>query len=495
MKIKQIEIKDFGSIYRQTIAFSPDMNVLYTEKERTRREIQAFIESMLFGRTDVPYAGVLWFESGGRNYRLTRDLHREEPYSELLCEESGELLDADHISEEKMALGISEAVYENVICISPLKGNTGAEIVREVQKQMTGFQTTGDCSVDLGKTSQRIKMTRKGYQVQVERRKKADQLAKEKISAQIKSIRREIRDTEDQKNQLGEQEDALRMNEESNGYHLLDERIGALETRNQAQIAGMCVTAFLALAGALLLALEAGSTILAVLVGISGILAFIAELNFEMRTVRELEKRKRMKSRWITRQNKLEGGRSSLDEELREKNMELSNLTEELREMEEYAYLPLMEEVEIDALNLAMDTIDKLSEQMYRQTGNRLVRTMSETLSGITGGTCHELMVDDEFHISVDTGKEVLPIENLRLIMVEQIYLAMRLAAGELLCGAEKLQVIFDEMFCAFDPERLKAAVLWLTESSGRQVIISTSKKQELDVLQKTGISVNEISL
>ena len=214
-----------------------------------------------------------------------------------------------------------------------------------------------------------------------------------------------------------------------------------------------------------------------------------------MRTVRELEKRKRMKSRWITRQNKLEGGRSSLDEELREKNMELSNLTEELREMEEYAYLPLMEEVEIDALNLAMDTIDKLSEQMYRQTGNRLVRTMSETLSGITGGTCHELMVDDEFHISVDTGKEVLPIENLRLIMVEQIYLAMRLAAGELLCGAEKLPVIFDEMFCAFDPERLKAAVLWLTESSGRQVIISTSKKQELDVLQKTGISVNEISL
>lgn len=48
------------------------------------------------------------------------------------------------------------------------------------------------------------------------------------------------------------------MNEESNGYHLLDERIGALETRNQAQIAGMCMTAFLALAGALLLALEAG---------------------------------------------------------------------------------------------------------------------------------------------------------------------------------------------------------------------------------------------
>lgn len=101
--------------------------------------------------------------------------------------ESGELLDADHISEEKMALGISEAVYENVICISPLKGNIGAEIVREVQKQMTGFQTTGDCSVDLGKTSQRIKMTRKGLPGAGGTPQKADQLAKEKISAQIKA--------------------------------------------------------------------------------------------------------------------------------------------------------------------------------------------------------------------------------------------------------------------------------------------------------------------
>ena len=494
MKIKQIEIRDFGSIYKQTIAFSPDVNVLYTEKERTRREIQAFIESMLFGRMDAPYAGVIWFESGGRNYRLTRDLHREEPYSELLCEESGELLDADHISEDKMALGISEAVYENAICIAPLKGNTGNEIVREVQKQMIGFQKTGDCSVDLGKTFQRIKMARKGYQVQVERRKKADQLAKEKISAQIKSLRREIRDVEEQRAQLGEQENALRMNEESNGYYLLDDRIGTLETRNQVQIAGLCATALLALAGALLLILEAGQVLPAVLAGIAGVLLFITELNFEMRTVRELEKRKRMKTRWLSRQSKLEGGRSSIDEELREKNMELSNLTEELRELEEYAYLPLMEEVEIDAINLAMESIEKLADRTYRQTGNRLVRTMSEILRGITGGTCQELMVDDEFHISVDTGKEILPIENLRLIMVEQIYLAMRLAAGELLCGTERLPVIFDEMFCAFDPERLREAVTWLVETK-RQVIVSTSKKQELEVLEKSGLTVNGIFL
>lgn len=495
MKIKQIEIRNFGNISNQTLTFSQDINVLYTEKEQTRKEIQAFIESMLFGRTDdVLYAGVIWFESGGNNYRLTRDLYREESYSELLCEESGELLDADRISEDKMALGISEAVYENAICIAPLKGNTGAEIVREVQKQMTGFQSTGDCSVDLGKTSQRIKMARKGYQVQVERRKKADQTAKEKLLSQIKQIRHEIHDLEEQKVQLGVQETTFRMNEESNGYYFLDERIGSLETRKQIQIAAMCVTAFLAIAGAAFLVMEVQTVIPAIFAGIIGILLFMTELSFEMRTVRELEKRKRMKARWLARQSRLEGGKNSLDEEMREKRMELSNLTVELREMEEYAYLPLMEEVEIDALNLAMNTIGKLSDEIYYQKGNRLVRTMSEILRGITGGVCSELTVDDEFHISVDAGEGLVSIENLRLIMVEQIYLAMRLAAGELLGSTERLPIIFDEMFCAFDPERLKDAVSWIVQS-GRQVILSTSRKQEIEVIKKSGLTVKEISL
>mgnify|MGYP000673618523 FL=1 len=162
--------------------------------------------------------------------------------------------------------------------------------------------------------------------------------------------------------------------------------------------------------------------------------------------------------------------------------------------MEEYAYLPLMEEVEIDALNLAMSTIGKLSDEIYYQKGNRLVRTMSEILRGITGGVCSELTVDDEFHISVDAGEGLVSIENLRLIMVEQIYLAMRLAAGELLGSAERLPVIFDEMFCAFDPERLKEAVSWIVQAD-RQVILSTSRKQEIEVIKKSGLAVKEISL
>ena len=56
-------------------------------------------------------------------------------------------------------------------------------------------------------------------------------------------------------------------------------------------------------------------------------------------------------------------------------------------------------------------------------------------------------MIDEDFHIRVDTGSDLVSIENLRLITVGQIYLSLRLAMGEILCGAEKLPVLLEEMF------------------------------------------------
>ena len=128
MKIRQIEIKDFGSIKNKTLKFTSGLNVLYDEKEQMREEVRTFIEKMLFGNAEFPYAGVLWFESGGRNYRLTRDLHRETPYSELLCETSGELIDADRISDSKVLHPLKATPDQRsyVRCSDRLRDSSGA---------------------------------------------------------------------------------------------------------------------------------------------------------------------------------------------------------------------------------------------------------------------------------------------------------------------------------------------------------------------------------
>ena len=82
-----------------------------------------------------------------------------------------------------------------------------------------------------------------------------------------------------------------------------------------------------------------------------------------MKTIRELEKRRRLRKRFLARQDRLQSGKEDLDEEIKEKETSLSNLMEEYQEIEDYTYLPIAEEIEIDSLNLAMSTIQKLAGQ------------------------------------------------------------------------------------------------------------------------------------
>ena len=214
---------------------------------------------------------------------------------------------------------------------------------------------------DLGRILQMLKMSRKGYQVQVERRKKDDQTEKQKIRNAIDRMNIEIHDLEEQRAEIRSQEESLRKLDGGHGEGLAEERIQTLERKNQIQAAGISLTVLLFLTGALLMGLYFKETMLALVVAAAGICLFLLEVFFNMKTIRELEKRKRLKKRFLARQDRLQSGRDDIDEEIREKETELSNLMEEYQEAEDYIYLPLAEEIEIDSLNLAMNTIEKLA--------------------------------------------------------------------------------------------------------------------------------------
>ena len=115
MRIKGLTIKNFGKIHDKEIKLSPGINVLYGENESGKTTVHTFIKSMLYGITrmrgraakndnyakyepwenSAVYGGTLWFEIDGRTYRLSRNFHKENPSSEFLCEDSGELLDVE----------------------------------------------------------------------------------------------------------------------------------------------------------------------------------------------------------------------------------------------------------------------------------------------------------------------------------------------------------------------------------------------------------------
>ena len=195
MIIKRVAIKNFGKIHNKSMEFSPGINVLYGENESGKTTTHVFVKSMLYGiqrqrgraaRKDAytiylpwenpaVYGGILWFENGGKNFRLSRNFYKENQECRLLCEDDGEVLESGQDDLEAVLGGVSETVYENTVSIAQLKSTTGVELVREVQNYMASYQKAGDSSVDLGRTMQILKMTRKGFQVQADRRKKENQ--------------------------------------------------------------------------------------------------------------------------------------------------------------------------------------------------------------------------------------------------------------------------------------------------------------------------------
>ena len=216
---------------------------------------------------------------------------------------------------------------------------------------------------DLGRILQMLKMSRKGYQVQVERRRKDDQTEKQKIRNAIDRKNIELHDLEEQRIEMRAQEDSLRKLNGGHSEGITEERIDQLERKNQLQTAGLGLTFILFLAGALIMGIHFKEVLLALVAAAAGICLLLLEGFFNMKTIRELEKRRRLRKRFLARQDRLQSGKEDLDEEIKEKGTSLSNLMEEYQEIEDYTYLPIAEEIEIDSLNLAMSTIQKLAGQ------------------------------------------------------------------------------------------------------------------------------------
>ena len=256
----------------------------------------------------------------------------------------------------------------------------------------------------------------------------------------------------------------------------------------------MAAAFILGIGGALAVAGGLKRLFLAMVIGIMGIATAAGLYVIRLRLNEKIENRKRQRERLVSKMDKLDWSRNHLQEERREKETALQNTVEEYQEAEDHAYHPLAEELEIESINLAMEVIDGISKDIHRQVGWRLRRRISQILGEITGGKYTEILIDADLHITVNTGERTVALENLSRGTVEQIYFALRMAAGELLCGQEKLPVFLDEVFGMYDEERLSLVLKWLAKEK-RQVIISSCRQREEEILKKNNISYHKIEL
>ena len=129
-----------------------------------------------------------------------------------------------------------------------------------------------------------------------------------------------------------------------------------------------------------------------------------------------------------------------------------------------------------------------LSSSIRDSFGLYLNKTASELIAGITGGIYTSLSVDENLNVFLNTKTKLVPLEQVSSGTMDQVYLALRLAAAKLIQGdhlkpEDQMPLIFDDSFVLYDDDRLKTALKWLVKAYTGQIIMFTCHQREAQML------------
>ena len=156
--------------------------------------------------------------------------------------------------------------------------------------------------------------------------------------------------------------------------------------------------------------------------------------------------------------------------------------------------------VEIDAINLAAETMTELQGSIQSSFGHYLNKEAGELIAGITGGVYDSMWIDQNLDIFMNTPGKIVPIEDVSSGTMDQIYLALRLAAARLIQGDRgaveaRLPLIFDDSFAMYDEQRLASALRYITEIHHGQILLFTCHTREQRILENEDVKFNLIEM
>ena len=165
------------------------------------------------------------------------------------------------------------------------------------------------------------------------------------------------------------------------------------------------------------------------------------------------------------------------------------------KQLEELNRVYKNDKLDVDALNIAMDTISELSKNIHYSVSGELNELISKYCNLLTWGKYSRVRVDNEFNITVFDNDRYIDIEKLSVGTTHQIYLAVRLAVSELFWPNRQLPILLDESFAFYDDNRLKATLKALASMVNRQIILFTCHQREAEILEEEGIEYNYVEL
>ena len=146
---------------------------------------------------------------------------------------------------------------------------------------------------------------------------------------------------------------------------------------------------------------------------------------------------------------------------------------------------------ELAAVDLCASTLREITQTIHGTFGEEMNAYVSSLLEQLTAGAHKRLVIDENFRILVDDGKNLLTPQQLSGGTADQMWLAARMAVSQLFFE-EKMPLILDDSFAAYDDTRLENTLRWLsTQEVFSQVIILSCQHREAQIMKKAGIDFN----
>lgn len=554
MKIDKLHLQDFGQFHDKDIKLAPGMNIICGANEAGKTTTKDFIVGMLYGMEDPSdttgfagyekrkpingeaYAGSMEVKTEQGEFLVERNFLRTQKSLAVKNLDTGrEITPQNPDTLVGTLIQTDKSTYMNTLCVGQMELATDRAIADKLNDYIVNMASTRAGDVDAVHAIDELRQKKQEFSNKELEEKEQELTAKLQLDrdfdAEIEAVREEYKQVEASKGKKKEEklqftpikkpsveeEEPEEVETEPEEEEPLTGRDKDLKMLQQMGNRSILDNAFVILfIGLLIIALFVGIAYVIPInipqlkMGIMGfgiLLVVITMIQVFSRRARLYRLLEEMEIEQGFEDAKAEAAvsRTEDDAEWTQKLAALrskeENIIEQRKEQETYLVEinKLKEQiaannVENAALDLAIRTIQDLSEEIYDSFGSVLNEQVSALVRRITNDKYTEVRIDDQLKVMVKSGNSYISMDYLSTGTIEQIYLALRLSIANVLI-AEDLPIIIDDIFVTYDYQRLYDTLSCLNEYLNRQIILFTTNPGLQDMAANIGIANHAITL
>lgn len=554
MYIKKLLLQHFGKYNNREMELQPGLNLIYGPNEAGKTTVKDFIIGMFYGierqrgiasRTDEymrhepldgsGYAGSMELQTEDGTYLIERNFRKDQKMLHIYQEKTGREVQTDSgQSLYGTMIDLDKNGYTNTLCISSNGAAYKSELQEQLKQYLMNVSTTHTGNLNLKDanaylSSCKKELNQKGLEnelqalgkrledVQLEETLEELSQERQELEEKLLSVTKPVTEksepaTSEIKHQKPEREERKTAAKKQTLWKEwlsanlnMDPQLKQILTTIKVLLGFGVAALIFVLIFILPISLHYKGWLCVIAVTVAVAIWIMGKYRSKRRVETDKEERSADKKKKhapveitetdsaqiLTYSNQLTDIQVRENDILREyaKQQELQKRYDDLKAEKEWA------EFEAKAIDLAAATIRELSENIFEQYGSDMNEQVSEMVSKITNGAYTDVKLDELLRIKVRKQGRYIGAEHLSTGTLEQIYLAVRLAAADEM-STSGMPIILDDIFGSYDDARLEAALQCIVEYRGtEQILLFTASDRIADTLDKTKNDYNYVEL